>query len=184
MTVSGTTFSQNGVEVRKVGGTIYQALTGNPADYATGWAALEDGTGRGVTVGLRWMAGFWPAGFELSGDGTARVELFSKRNSKTSIKFAWGAYETRELFFDFHGTTPASRNTALYEMQYPLGGRAPGLERTMTTPQAAAAAAAAPDGINYVALAVWDTSGQLVRLGVYEPEDADAAVERLRALGP
>jgi DNA-binding SARP family transcriptional activator/tetratricopeptide (TPR) repeat protein len=40
-----------------------------------------------------------------------------------------------------------------------------------------------PFETEYIALAVWDTSGQLVRLGVYEPEDADAAIERLRALG-
>ncbi|HYJ32479.1 MAG TPA: hypothetical protein VE326_04615 [Candidatus Binatia bacterium] len=125
MVISGTTFAQNGVEVRKVGGTIYQALSGNAADYALGWASLEDGTGRGITLGMRWMSALWPAGFELAGDGSARIELFSKRNSKTSIKFAWGAYETRELFFDFHATAPANRNTALYEMQYPLSGRAP-----------------------------------------------------------
>jgi hypothetical protein len=41
-----------------------------------------------------------------------------------------------------------------------------------------------PFETEYIALAVWDTSGQLVLFGVYEPEDADAAVERLRALGP
>jgi hypothetical protein len=125
MVISGTTFAQNGVEVRKVGGTIYQALTGSPADYAAGWASLEDGTGRGVTIGMRWMSALWPAGLELAGDGSARVELFSKRNSKTSIKFAWGAYETREIFFDFHASAPSNRNAALYEMQYPLSGRAP-----------------------------------------------------------
>jgi len=125
MTLSGTAFAQNGVEVRKVNGTIYQALTGNPADVADGWASLEDPSGRGVTLGMRWMSSYWPAGFELSGDGSARIELFSKRNSKTSIKFAWGAYETRELLFDFHASTPANRNSALYELQYPLAGRAP-----------------------------------------------------------
>lgn len=125
MTISGTTFAQNGIEVRKVGGTIYQALTGNPADYAAGWASLEDNTGRGVTLGMRWMCAMWPAGFELAGDGSARIELFSKRNSKTPLKFAWGAYETRELFFDFHAAAPANRSAALYEMQYPLSGRVP-----------------------------------------------------------
>lgn len=125
MVISGTTFAQNGVEVRKVGGTIYQALTGNPADYAAGWASMEDATGRGVTLGMRWMSALWPAGFELAGDGSARIELFSKRNSKTSFKFAWGAYETRELFFDFHAAAPSNRAAALYEMQYPLSGRAP-----------------------------------------------------------
>ncbi len=36
----------------------------------------------------------------------------------------------------------------------------------------------------YVALSVWNSSGLLTRFGVYEPEDADAAIERLRALGP
>ncbi|HLQ66952.1 MAG TPA: hypothetical protein VK123_06955 [Candidatus Limnocylindrales bacterium] len=125
MAITGTTFAQNGVEIRKVNGTIYQPLTGHPDDYASGWAALEDATGRGVTAGLRWMAQSWPAGFELSGDGTVRVELFSKRNLKASIPFAWGAYETRELFFDFHAAFPAARSAALYEMQYPLGGRPP-----------------------------------------------------------
>ena len=125
MVQSGGTFSQNGVEIRKVGGTVYRALTGNPADYAQGWAALENASGQGLTVGLRWMAAWWPAGFQLSGDGTARVELFSKRNSQSSIAFAWGAYETRELFFDFHTAAPANRNQSLYDMQYPLAARAP-----------------------------------------------------------
>lgn len=125
MTHSGSSFSQSGVEVRKVGGTIYQALTGSDADYANGWAALEDGTGKGMAVGMRWMASWWPAGFELSGNGTARVELFSKRNSKTGLKFAWGAYETRELFFHFYTSPPANRELTRYEMEYPLAARAP-----------------------------------------------------------
>ncbi len=125
MVHSGSSFDQSGVEVRKVGGTIYQGLTGNAGDYAHGWAALEDNTGKGATVGLRWMSAFWPAGFELSGDGTARVELFSKRNSKTGIKFAWGAYESREIFFHFYTSPPPNRQETLYEMQYPLSGRAP-----------------------------------------------------------
>jgi exo-rhamnogalacturonan lyase-like protein len=125
MSHSGSTFDQRGVEVRKVGGTIYQALSGTDADYANGWAALEDGTGKGVAVGMRWMASQWPAGFEVSGDGTARVELFSKRNSKTGLKFSWGAYETRELFFHFYASPPANRELTRYEMEYPLAARAP-----------------------------------------------------------
>jgi hypothetical protein len=78
MVISGTTFAQNGVEVRKVGGTIYQALTGSPADYAAGWASLEDGTGRGVTIGMRWMSALWPAGLELAGDGRAKQQDFDQ----------------------------------------------------------------------------------------------------------
>ena len=117
--------TQNGVEVRKVGGTAYQALSGNVADYADGWASLEDGSGKGVTIALRWMPQFWPAGLEVGADGHASVELFSKRNAKTGIKFAWGAYETREMSFNFYATPPANRAAALYELQYPLVARAP-----------------------------------------------------------
>jgi hypothetical protein len=117
--------TQNGVEVRKVGGTVYQGLSGNVADYADGWASLEDGSGKGVTIALRWMPQFWPAGLEVGADGHASVELFSKRNAKTGIKFAWGAYETREMSFNFYATPPANRTAALYELQYPLVARAP-----------------------------------------------------------
>lgn len=125
MSHSGGTFSQRGIEVRKVGGTVYQALTGSDADYANGWAALEDASGKGMAVGMRWMASWWPAGFEVSGNGTARVELFSKRNSKTGLKFGWGAYETRELFFHFYNTPPANREVTRFEMENPLAARAP-----------------------------------------------------------
>ncbi len=119
------TTTQRGVEVKKVGGTTYRALTGSVSDYATGWAALEDPSGAGVTVGMRYMAQKWPAGFELSGDGTASVQLFSKRNPKTGLKFAYGAYETRELMFDYHTSAPASRATFLYDMQHPVSARGP-----------------------------------------------------------
>ena len=117
--------TQNGVEVRKVGGTVYQALSGNVADFADGWASLEDGSGKGVTIALRWMPQFGPAGLEVGADGHASVELFSKRNAKTGIKFAWGAYETREMMFNFYATPPANRSAAMYELQYPLAARAP-----------------------------------------------------------
>ena len=124
MAHSGSTFTQSGVEVRKVGGTTYQALSGNDTDVADGWMALEDASGKGCAAGMRWMGSLWPAGLEVSGDGTARVELFSKRNSMTGLRFAWGAYETREVYFQFYASPPASRSTMLYEMQYPLAARA------------------------------------------------------------
>jgi hypothetical protein len=111
-----------GVAVVK-GATTYHAQSGNTSDYVE-WAALEDSGGKGVTMVMPYMAQYWPAGFEVSQDGSCSVQLFSKRNSKTGIKFAFLAHETRELFFDFHATTPASRSTALYEAQYSLQGRA------------------------------------------------------------
>jgi len=117
--------SQYGVEVRKAGGTVYQALSGNGADYADGWAALEDASGKGIAIALRWMPQFWPAGLEVSADGRASVELFSKRNAMTGIKFAWGSYETREMMFHFYATPPADRAAVMHELEYPLVARAP-----------------------------------------------------------
>ncbi len=117
--------NQRGVAVRKIGGTVYQALSGSDADYAHGWAALEDASGKGVTIALRWMPQFWPAGLEVSGDGRASIELFSKQNTRTGIKFAWGAYETREMMFDFHTSVPANRSATINELEYPVCARAP-----------------------------------------------------------
>jgi hypothetical protein len=117
--------TQRGIEVKKTSGFTYFALTGNDAHYADGWMAMEDASGRGATVGLKWMAQFWPAGLEASGDGTMRIELFSKRNTKTAIKAAWGAYETREVAFDFHTAAPSDRDEFLYWMQYPAFARCP-----------------------------------------------------------
>lgn len=117
--------SQYGVDVRKVGGTPYGVSSGSQNDYAEGWAALEDASGKGMAMALRWMPQFWPAGLEVSADGRASVELFSKRNAKTGIKFAWGAYETREMMFQFYAAPPANRAAVLHALQYPLVARAP-----------------------------------------------------------
>lgn len=117
--------SQYGVEVRKVGGTIYQAANGNGADYAHGWAAVEDASGKGAAIALRWMPQLWPAGLEARGDGRLALELFSKRNAKTSISFAWGAYETRETLFHFYTSAPVNRAVTIHELEYPLVARAP-----------------------------------------------------------
>jgi hypothetical protein len=46
---------------------------------------------------MRWMSAYWPAGFDLQGDGTASIELFSKYNPKKSLKLPFNRHEGREL---------------------------------------------------------------------------------------
>jgi hypothetical protein len=114
----GGNFTQKGVAVHS-GAAFLQSL-GTATDYAEGWAALEDSSGKGVTMGLASMPQLWPAGFEMSDTGVCSVQLFSKRNSKTGILFGSGKHETREIFFDFHTSAPAIVSGPFYSMQYPL----------------------------------------------------------------
>jgi hypothetical protein len=117
--------NQKGIETGKVGGTKTRTLTGNTADWAEGWAALETSGGQGVTAGLRNMAAMYPASIEGGVTGDIKVQMFSPENSQTGLKFGWGPYETREMIFDFHTSTPSSRSTVPYELDYPLFARAP-----------------------------------------------------------
>ena len=116
-------FSQQGLQVVQ-GSTTLNQLSNVDAPGAEGWGEIRDASGKGVTFALRWMSLYWPSGIEFDGNGKAQIELFSKRNSLSTISFAWGAWETRELLFDFHSSS-GNNTAALYALQYPLLGRAP-----------------------------------------------------------
>lgn len=115
-------FVQKGLEINNNGVTLNNL--GNQDDWTRGWAELRDSSGKGLTVAVRWMSALWPAGFDVSANGTFRSELYSRHNSKTGLKFAWGAYDTREIMFDFH-TTSIQNEAVLYRLQYPILARAP-----------------------------------------------------------
>ncbi len=115
-------YSQEGIEIKN-GNTILQSL-GNEQDGTKGWADLTGNGGAGLTVGMRWAAGYWPTGFEIRGSGEVSTEIFSKHNSKKALPFRWSVHETRELFFDFHANV-VNGDDALWKVQYPLIARAP-----------------------------------------------------------
>jgi len=113
-------YAQEGYEIRHETTTLHSLS--NDGDYSRGWGAIQDSSGNGLTVALRWMSSMWPASIEFDGSGKAAVETYSKYNSKNGLKFAWGAYDTREVMFDFH-TNPIDNEQVLYNLQYPLLGR-------------------------------------------------------------
>ena len=125
-TCSGSTYTfdaaTSGLEIT-TGSQKPQAF-GNNQTWTQGWAELRDDRGRGVTLGLRWMSAYWPAGFDLGSDGTASIELFSKKNPKTSLKLPFNRHEGRELIWDFN-TQPTDNTKVLATLQYPLVARAP-----------------------------------------------------------
>jgi len=115
-------YVQKGLEIKQ-GTTVLNALSTVDATPAAGWAELYDANGKGVTFGYRWLNAYWPGGFEFDGDANAQVGLLSKHNSLGSISFAWGAWDTRELLFDFH-TSGVDNDLVLWRLQYPLYARA------------------------------------------------------------
>jgi hypothetical protein len=98
-------------------------VLGNPQEWTQGWAQLSDKHGHGVTLGKRWMSAYWPAGFELRGDGTATIELFSKRNPKHTLKLPFSRHDGRELIWEFHSKS-SDPTATIYALQYPLVARA------------------------------------------------------------
>lgn len=105
------------------GATTVQAL-GDSTTWTQGYADLSDSLNYGVTVGMKYMAQNFPAGFELKGDGEVSIELFSKRNNNTVCKFAWSKIESREVVWDFH-VTNNDKKEAFIALQQPLIARAP-----------------------------------------------------------
>lgn len=118
-------FTSNGLEIIAAGSTL-NAL-GDQTDYTQGFADLSNASGVGCTVALRWMSAYWPAGFDLAANGNVSIELFSKRNPKTSIKLHMCKHEWREILWDFHITAPDANAFALSmaRLEAPLLARAP-----------------------------------------------------------
>jgi hypothetical protein len=96
---------------------------GNRSDFTLGYADFSDSNNKGASVAIRWMSGFWPASFDIHGDGKLEIGLFSKHNPK-HVTANWGSHETRQVMVDFH-LQNSTGEPALYHLQYPLLGRAP-----------------------------------------------------------
>ena len=96
---------------------------GTVTDGTTGIASLDDSSGKGMTVAMKHMAGYWPSAYTIADTGNFDIELFGKWNPKTNYML-FGKHETRELIFDFH-TVAADHQAVLYELQYPLVAAAP-----------------------------------------------------------
>ncbi|MBI2609940.1 fibronectin type III domain-containing protein [Candidatus Giovannonibacteria bacterium] len=114
--------SKAGLEI-KIGQNTANVL-GNQSDWTGGWGELRDSSGKGVSMAYRWMSSYWPSGFEMKGDGSTSIEIFSKRNTKKGLTLVFGKHEAREIIWDFHSAAGNNQKT-LYKLQYPLIAQAP-----------------------------------------------------------
>lgn len=96
-------------------GTVPNSL-GDVNDYGKGWVSIK-GVSKAIRAGMQDMAAYFPSGFEVAND-TLKVAMFSPRNTKTGLKFSWGAHETREMLFDFGASTDSDLKFAA-RVQYP-----------------------------------------------------------------
>jgi uncharacterized protein YjdB len=108
-------------------GTAVNSLGTDATQHTGDYAQLSDGT-NSLTVAQKWMAAYWPADFQFtrsSGNTNVVVSLYSKYNTKTSLKFAYGAQETREIMWDFETSVLSPASNILYHLEYPLVAYAP-----------------------------------------------------------
>lgn len=106
-----------------VGAETIQAL-GTEGTWSQGYADLSDSNGEGLTVALKNMPQYYPAGFDIRGNGDVSIELFSKRNNNETLTLAWSKWESREVIWDFHDIAN-DKEEAFHALQHPLIARAP-----------------------------------------------------------
>ena len=98
---------------------------GDSSEWTNSWAEINDSTGKGMTMAMQWMSGYWPAGFDLYGDGNASIEFFSKHaqyNTIDPLIFGYGKHETRTLMFDFH-TSDINNELVIKRLEAPIIAR-------------------------------------------------------------
>jgi hypothetical protein len=83
---------------------------------------ISDTRGVGVTLGIRFAAGWWPKGIQANGDGIVEVGLWPKDN-EAGYWIRYGSHNTFEIMYDFHGrkNDPAEE---MKKFQYPLAAKA------------------------------------------------------------
>ncbi len=128
-------FAEEGYEIVQ-GGIPIVAL--NTAGVSTrshkpkGWADFRDGSGAGLTVGIRYMAGRWPKALAGDGSGNVAVGLWPKykktngyNNPANTYWFPFGNHETNEVLYEFHdsSTTASAKDNAIKAFDYPLVAR-------------------------------------------------------------
>ncbi|MEA3458019.1 MAG: hypothetical protein U9R21_05015, partial [Candidatus Thermoplasmatota archaeon] len=116
-------FVNPGLVVNHTGTTLNEL--GNGDEWTNGWTTINDSTGKGMTMAMQWMSSYWPAGFDLYGDGKASIEFFSKYaqyNTTDPLIFGYAKHETRTLMFDFH-TSATDNELAIKRLEAPLVAR-------------------------------------------------------------
>ena len=87
--------------------------------------ARVQSSGQSITLAQRLMANYYPASFEIGGNGQVDIGLHSKHSGKPDQTFNWGGHATREFTVAFDSTDSAKVRRNL---DFPLVARAQGVE--------------------------------------------------------
>jgi len=89
-----------------------------------GYLDLSDRDGRGLTAGIRYMAGNWPKALSADNAGALSVALWPEE-SKQGYWIRYGSHTTFEVMYAFHGDGESRPQDEMNRFQYPLAARAP-----------------------------------------------------------
>jgi putative Ig domain-containing protein len=89
-----------------------------------GWADISNSSGVGVEIGAYQLGTRGPISLEFQNGGAdVRFGIFSQQNSQTAY-LAWPNQITRDIWMEFHTSTPSSYANEFLKFQHPLIGRA------------------------------------------------------------
>ncbi len=100
-------------------------LEGKRSEYADlGYIDVSDMTGRGMTAGIKYMAGNWPKSLKADASGKVTVSLWPEENGQ-GYWIRYGSHTTFDVMYDFHTDTSFRPEEEMARFQYPLVARAP-----------------------------------------------------------
>jgi hypothetical protein len=115
-------YTQEGYWIWQQGKLLFEGKRGEFPD--PGFMDTSDTSGKGATVGIRYMAGQWPKGLKADPSGKVSVSLWPEENKKGYSIF-FGSHTTYEVMYSFHGDASARPADEMKRFQYPLVARAP-----------------------------------------------------------
>lgn len=89
-----------------------------------GFMDISDSKGRGVTAGIRYMAGHWPKALKADTSGNLIVSLWPEENER-GYWIRYGSHNTYEVMYSFHSKPLKDPKFEIKRFQYPLVARVP-----------------------------------------------------------
>lgn len=115
-------YAQEGYWLRQGGKTVAEGKRSEFPDL--GFMDVSDASGRGMTVGVRYMAGLWPKALKADSSGRVVVSLWPEENGRGHW-IRYGSHTSFEVMFAFHSDSSVKPADEMNRFQYPLVARAP-----------------------------------------------------------
>jgi hypothetical protein len=115
-------YSQEGYWVRQAGQVLSEGKRDEFPDL--GYINVVGEDGRGMIIGIRYMAGQWPKSLKADGSGAVMVSLWPEDNGQ-GYWIRYGSHYTFEVMCSFHSDASMKPADEMARFQYPLVARAP-----------------------------------------------------------